>query len=211
MGGPRSGEERLTVAVLEALVHALEAKSGSLAGHSSRVSAYAATIASELGLTDAEVDLVRTAGRLHDLGMIGIRESVLDKAGRLTRDEYEHVKRHVEIGVHILAPLTQLSPVIQAVKGHHERWDGAGYPDGLAGDAIPVGARVIHVAEVYDALTTERPYQNTFSEAEAIERLEEIAGSVLDPVAVDAFAASVRGRRTLSFVSLDPPPMEEDS
>src|SRR5688572_28263174 len=146
--------ERLSTATLEALVNALEAKDPYLRGHSARVADMSATIAAQLGMTDEEVDQVRIAGRLHDIGKIGTRESVMKKNGTLTPEEYEHVKQHVVIGSQILAPLTHLGSIIGYVRSHHERWDGTGYPDGLAGDAIPLGARIIGGAEVYDALST---------------------------------------------------------
>src|SRR5581483_507262 len=143
--------ERITVATLEAIVNALEAKDIYLSGHSSRVAALAATIATELGMSDDEVEKVRTAARLHDLGKIGVREAVLDKEGPLTPEEYDHIKQHVVIGADILAPLEHLKEIVELVRGHHEHWDGSGYPAGLAGEQIPMGARVICAAEIYDA------------------------------------------------------------
>src|SRR2546425_7574484 len=129
--------ERISVATLEALVNALEAKDPYMRGHSARVADLAATIAHQLGLPDEQVEHVRVAGRLHDIGKIGTRESVLNKEGALTPEEFEHVKQHVLIGSQILAPLSHLGDIIPAVRGHHERWDGTGYPDGLRGEAIP--------------------------------------------------------------------------
>jgi response regulator RpfG family c-di-GMP phosphodiesterase len=204
----RRKQQQLVVATLEALINALEAKNAFLAGHSARVSAFAATIAHQLGLPDDEVEQVRTAGRLHDLGKIGIREEVLNKAEPLTDEEYQHVKEHVEIGSQILAPLKHLGPIVGVVRAHHEHWDGNGYPDGLVGNDIPLGARIIGAAEVYDALTTSRPYQEKLSPEEAVERVRELAGSVIDPNVMEALAAAVAARETLVFVDEDRQPGE---
>ena len=120
-------------------------------------------------------------GRLHDIGKIGIREEILNKQGPLTDDEYEHVKRHVVVGSQILAPLVHLGDIIEYVRGHHERWDGFGYPDRLAGAAIPLGARIIGAVEIYDALTTSRPYQEKMEPHFAVERLRDLVGTVHRP------------------------------
>jgi cyclic di-GMP phosphodiesterase len=195
--------EEVTVATLEALVNALEAKDSYIRGHSTRVAALSATIASEMQLPDDAVEQVRVAGRLHDLGKIGIRESVLNKQGALTEEEYEHVKEHVIIGSQILAPLTHLGTIIGIVRGHHERWDGTGYPDGLAGDDIPVGARIIGAAEIYDALTTARAYQKELSPQDATEKMRLLSGTAIDPRVMDALAAAVKRRQTLVFIDGD--------
>jgi len=199
----RQRQEELTVATLEALVHALEAKNRYLAGHSARVAAFAATIASELGLVDEEVEHVRIAGRLHDLGMIGIREDVLDKEGQLTDEEYEHIKEHVLIGSRILAPLAHLGSVVDFVRSHHERFDGSGYPGGLRGENIPIGGRIISAAEVYDALTTSRPYQQKLDPEEAVSRMRMLVNKVLDPAVMDGLARSIARRQTLVFLEED--------
>jgi putative two-component system response regulator len=192
--------ERVTTATLEALINALEAKSDYLAGHSARVAAFSANITSEMGLPEDEIERVRLAGRLHDLGLIGVRESVLDKEGKLTAEEYDHVKRHVVIGSEILAPLTHLGPVVDYVRTHHERWDGSGYPDGLAGNDIPLGGRIICAAEVYDALTTSRPYQDRLTPEAAVDRMRTLSGSVIDPAVMEGFAGAVARRQMLVFL-----------
>ncbi|UCD23845.1 MAG: response regulator [Gemmatimonadota bacterium] len=199
----RQKQQQLTVATLEALVNALEAKHPWLSGHSARVAAFAATVAHHMELSDDEVENVRMAGRLHDLGKIGIREAVLNKQGELTEEEYEHVKQHVLIGSQILAPLENLGGIISFIRSHHEHWDGTGYPDGLKGDDIPIGARIICAAELYDALTTSRPYQDKLSPDEAVERIKARSGTVLDPAVVEAVTASVEARRTLVFIEED--------
>jgi len=196
----RANLERITVATLETLVNALEAKDPYLRGHSARVADSAAMVAAQLGLPDDQVESIRTAGRLHDIGKIGVREEVLTKQGPLTDEEFEHVKRHPIIGSEILAPLVHLGPVIQFVRSHHERWDGKGYPDGLAGEGIPIGARILGAVEIYDALTTSRPYQEKMLPELAVERLRDLVGTVLDPAVHRALQAVVARREALVFL-----------
>src|SRR2546427_7608683 len=192
--------ERISVATLEALVNALEAKDPYMRGHSARVADLSATIAAELGMSDEQVEHVRVAGRLHDIGKIGTREAVLNKQGALSPEEFEHVKQHVVIGSQILAPLPHLEHIIAMVRSHHERWDGTGYPDGLRGEEIPLGGRVIATAEVYDALCTSRPYQEKLTPEQTVERMADLAGTVLDPKVYEALATVVSRRRTLIFL-----------
>ena len=192
--------ERISVATLEALVNALEAKDPYMRGHSARVADLSATIAHQLGLSEEAVEAVRVAGRLHDIGKIGTREAVLNKQGPLTPEEFEHVKQHVLIGSQILAPLAHLGDIIPAVRGHHERWDGTGYPDGLRGEDIPLAARIIGTAEVFDALNTSRSYQEKMNAEQAVERMTDLAGTVLDPKVFEALTTVVARRRTLVFL-----------
>ncbi len=196
----RAKLERLSVATLEALVNALEAKDPFIRGHSARVADLGAMIAADLGLTDEQVEQVRMAGRLHDIGKIGIREEILTKEGPLTAEEYEQVKQHVVVGSQILAPLSHLGEIITFVRSHHERWDGQGYPDRLVGEAIPLGARILAAAEIYDALTTARPYQEKMPPDVAVERMRDLASGVLDPAVYKALEASVRRRQALVFL-----------
>ena len=196
----RAKLERLSVATLEALVNALEAKDPFIRGHSARVADMGAMVASELGLGDEQVEQVRMAGRLHDIGKIGIREDILGKEGPLTTEEYEQVKQHVVIGSQILAPLAHLGEVIAFVRNHHERWDGQGYPDHLKGEQISLGARILAAAEIYDALTTARPYQEKMPPDVAVERMRDLADNVLDPAVYHALEAAVRRRQALVFL-----------
>ena len=198
--------ERVSTATLEALVNALEAKDPYLRGHSARVADLSANIAAEMGLPEDEVDRIRMAGRLHDLGKIGTRESVVNKEGPLTADEFEHVKQHVIIGAQILAPLVHLGDVVAMVKSHHERWDGTGYPDGLRGEEVPLGGRVIAAAEVFDALTTSRPYQDKMTPEQAADRMNDLSGTVLDPRVLEALNRIVGRRQTLIFLDEDQGP-----
>jgi len=198
----------LSTATLETLVNVLEAKNPFLAGHSARVAAFSATVASEMNLSDDEIETVRMAGRLHDLGMIGIREDVLNKEGKLTDEEYEHIKKHVTIGAEILSPLKHLGDVAVHVRAHHEHWNGSGYPDGLQGEDIPLGGRIICASEIYDALTTTRPYQEKLALDEAIDRMGTLEGRVVDPQVMQAVAHSITQRKSLVFLEDDLPPLE---
>ena len=182
------------------MVNALEAKDPYLRGHSARVADLSAMVASEIGLSDEQVETIRTGGRLHDIGKIGIREEILNKQGPLTDDEFEHVKLHPVTGSDILAPLSHLGQVINFVRSHHERWDGRGYPDGLAADQIPLGARIIGTVEIYDALTTSRPYQEKMTPELAVERLQDLVGTVVDPEVQRALRRVVAKREALVFL-----------
>ena len=196
----QANQERISVATLDALVNALEAKDPYHRGHSARVADLSASIAAQLGCDDAMVEAVRTAGRLHDIGKIGIREEMLSKQGPLTDQEYEHVKQHVLVGTQILAPLVHLKDVIGYVRSHHERWDGFGYPDRLVGEQIPLGGRIIAAVEIYDALTTSRPYQEKMPPEIAVERMRDLVGTMLDPAVYQALEAVVTHRQALVFL-----------
>ena len=193
-------QDELVVATLETLVNALEAKNAYFRGHSSRVAAFSATVATELDLTDDLVEDVRIAGRLHDLGVIGVRDDVLEKQGPLTDQEFGLVKQHVIIGSRILSPLIHLGPVAELVRLHHERWDGSGYPDGIRGESIPVGARILNAAETYDALTTNRPYRERIEPEEAVAHMRQLAGKTMDPDVMEALAKAVSSHQTLVFI-----------
>jgi putative two-component system response regulator len=196
----QANQERISVATLEALVNALEAKDPYLRGHSARVADLSAMVAAQLGISDEQIEVVRTGGRLHDIGKIGIREEILNKQGPLTTAEFEHVKQHVTVGSQILAPLVHLGDVIGFVRSHHERWDGTGYPDRLRGEEIPLGARIIGAVEIYDALTTARPYQERMPPELAVERVRDLVGSVIDPAVHGALEAVVSQRQALVFL-----------
>ena len=180
--------QALSIGVAETLVKAMEAKSVYLRGHAQRTSDLAASIAEALGLDAATVEQVRLAGRLHDVGKIGIREAVLDKPGKLTPEEVEHVRDHVRIGMEILTPLAHLGPVLRFVADHHERWDGTGYPDRLPGPEIPLGARIIFVVDAYDAMTSDRVYRSRLTAEAALEELQRCAGTQFDPEIVQALS-----------------------
>jgi putative two-component system response regulator len=192
--------KRVSVASLQSLVHLMEVGDRYLAGHSLRVAQMAASGAAELGRSAREIEILRTAARLHDIGMLCIGDGIRSKAGALTPEEYDRVKHHVSIGSDILAQLPGLESAASFVRSHHERWDGTGYPDGLNGDAIPWGAQLIGAAEVYDALTTLRPYRKALSAEQAAERMQEMRGTTLSPDACDALTMLVKHRRALVFL-----------
>jgi putative nucleotidyltransferase with HDIG domain len=196
----QENQQRISVATLEALVNALEAKDPYLRGHSARVADVSAMVAAQLGCTDEQVEAVRTGGRLHDIGKIGIREEILNKNGPLTDAEYDHVKQHVTVGSQILSPLVHLKDVIGYVRSHHERWDGKGYPDRLAGEDIPLGARIIGAVEIFDALSTARPYQEMMAAEFAVQRMRDLVGTVIDPAVHQALEAVVSHRQALVFL-----------
>jgi len=183
---------------VQMLARALEAKDPCLRGHSIRVSRYAVETARRLGLGDPAVEHLRIGGELHDIGKIGTREAVLQKPGSLTEDERHQICEHPVLGEQMLAPLARESPaVLRVVRSHHERLDGGGFPDGLHGDAIPIEARIVAVADAFDAMTSERPYRAPRAPDEAMGELREVSGSQLDPEAVAAFTAAFPNPATL--------------
>lgn len=196
----RAKVKGLAVATLEALVAVVEARDPWFSGHSRRVAQLAASLAAETGRSDEDVEQVRGAGLLHDIGMISVPEGLLSKQGPLTPAEFEQIKHHTTVGSQILTPLPHLSGVGAFVRAHHERWDGKGYPDGLAGEAIPWGARLIGAAEIYDALATARPYREQLTPELAVERMHELRGSVLAPAVHEALAAVVDRGKALVFL-----------
>ena len=183
-----------TLAVVEAMVNAMEAKSPFFRGHSPRTAELAASIAEALGLDRDTIAQVSLAGRVHDIGNIGVPQQILDKPASLTVEELEQVQAHVKVGVDILSPLHQLGPVFRFVAEHHEHWDGAGYPRGLRGDAIAIGARILAAADAFDAITAGRAYRKPISRGEAIESLAGHSGKLMDPRVYDAMCRVVRSR-----------------
>jgi response regulator RpfG family c-di-GMP phosphodiesterase len=176
---------------VQMLARALEAKDAYTRGHSIRVSQYAVATAARLGFDEDQIDGIRLGGELHDIGKIGTRESVLHKAGSLTADEFRQITEHPLLGERMLAPLAHESPdVLRIVRSHHERLDGRGFPDGLRGERIPLEARVVAVADAFDAMTTRRPYRESRPTEDAMAELRRVAGTQLDPDAVEAFVAA---------------------
>lgn len=190
----------MTISMVDSLINAMEAKDLYLRGRSQRVADLAASIADTLELDPDIVEDIRLAGRLHDVGMIGIREAVLHKPGALTPEEYDHVKDHVRIGVEILRPLRHLGPVLDYVQDHHERFDGTGYPRGLAGEAISIGGRILAAADALDALTSRRAYRGAVSDEEALETIRHVVGKLIDPAVYQALCTVVKRKATLVFV-----------
>ena len=175
------------LATVEMIAAAVDAKDAYTRGHSGRVSGYAAAIAGALGLPEADIARIRQAGLLHDVGKIGVPDAILLKPGALSDEEFAVIKEHPAIGEHILQGLPFLAEILPAVRHHHERWDGHGYPDGLAGEAIPLDAAILAVADSFDAMTSSRTYRVALSVSEAIRRVREGAGAQYDPRLVAAF------------------------
>jgi putative two-component system response regulator len=176
----------MTVSVAETLINAMEAKDLYLRGHSVRVAELGAAVAAELGEPEDLVQLVHTAGRLHDVGKIGIREVILNKNGPLTADEFAHVKDHVKIGLEILQPLRHLGDALLFIRDHHERFDGGGYPHGRAGTDITLGGRILTAADSFDALTSKRAYREPMTAGTTLDYLASVQGKLLDPTVYQA-------------------------
>jgi putative two-component system response regulator len=173
---------------VQMLARALEAKDAYTRGHSIRVSQYAVGTAQCLGFDGPSLDGIRLGGELHDIGKIGTREAVLHKPGTLTDEEFRQITEHPVLGERMLLPLARESPdVLRIVRSHHERLDGRGFPDGLRGEMIPIEARIVAVADSFDAMTTERPYRDARQPDAAVAELRRVAGTQLDPAAVEAF------------------------
>ncbi len=179
--------ERLNWGTLSALARAIDAKSSWTAGHSERVTQLALRIGRKLGLGPKEREVLHRGGLLHDIGKIGIPAVILDKAGRLTEQEASIMREHPRKGARILEPIPAYAEVIPIVLQHHEWFDGTGYPDGLAGEAISLGGRIFAVADVYDALTSDRPYRSGLDPERAIESIKQGAGRQFDPRVVEVF------------------------
>jgi diguanylate cyclase (GGDEF)-like protein/putative nucleotidyltransferase with HDIG domain len=183
------------------LAKAVDARDTYTGSHSERVAELAARIAQRLGLDAERVELTRLAGSLHDLGKLAIPEEILRKPGELTDSERLVLERHPQIGFRMLDSLG-VDPIAELVLHHHERWDGAGYPDGLRGDAILLGARIIFVADAYDAMTSDRVYRPKRSPEAALAELERCSGTQFDPTIVAAFAEDLALTRTASPVAV---------
>jgi diguanylate cyclase (GGDEF)-like protein/putative nucleotidyltransferase with HDIG domain len=180
------------LATIEALALAIEAKAGCTPEHIRSIQHHAATLAEAAGLSDAEIQAVRTAALLHDIGNMAVPEHILSKPEALTPEEFERVKIHPRVGAEILRDVQFDAPVSELVLCHHERWDGLGYPAGLRGEEIPVGARILAIADCYTALQADRPYRPARTESAAIAVLRESAGTAFDPALVDLFLARLK-------------------
>jgi putative nucleotidyltransferase with HDIG domain len=196
----------LYLSTIETLAMAIDAKDQVTHGHIRRVQAYATGLARALGVReDATLHAVEAASLLHDMGKLAIPEHILNKPGRLTPSEFEKMKLHAAIGADILSAIHFPYPVVPIVRHHHENWDGTGYPDGLSGTDIPIGARILSVVDCFDALTSDRPYRPALSDDEAIKILLERRGSMYDPLVVDTF---IRVHKEIGPdpVGVQPPP-----
>ena len=170
---------------LNVLVRAIEASDPYTSGHSMRVSAYAVAIANQVGLPQGKIDLIKSAALLHDIGKIGIDKSILNKNGKLEKEEFDKIKSHPEIGATIIADLSYLTNISDIIRHHHERNDGKGYPDGLSHDDIPLETSILTVADSFDAMTTDRPYRGALSLESALQEIKDNGGTQFNPDIVD--------------------------
>jgi putative nucleotidyltransferase with HDIG domain len=198
--------QELFLETIQTLATAIDAKDPYTRGHSERVSSYAMATARHLGLMQEEVFRVRISAILHDVGKLGIRDTILNKPGGLTEDEFDAMRRHVEIGAQIMSPIKMLKDVIPGIRNHHETWDGTGYPDGLRGDEIPLVARIIGVADTFDAMTTTRPYQKAMTLEYVLAKMKSMSGSRFDPRVVDSFLTAVAAGDITPPEPSSPPP-----
>lgn len=172
---------------INAITAAMDAKDSYTRGHSQEVRRIALALGAKAGLADKGLKMLEYAALLHDIGKIGVSDLLLTKASGLTGDEYAEVKQHAEIGSRLVAQVELLKDVAHIIEAHHENWDGSGYPRGLKAEAIPVQARIISIADAYEAMTADRPYRKAFSHADALERLRQSSGTQFDPFLVELF------------------------
>lgn len=178
---------QLFLGTIRALANAIDAKDPYTRGHSVRVNRYSVIIANYMGLSREEIHDIHVSSVLHDVGKIGIDDSILKKPGALTREEFEVMKTHAPRGAEIMAPIRQMKRILPGLRYHHERWNGSGYPEGLAGKDIPMMGRIIAVADTFDAMTTHRPYQRAFSFDAAVAKINDLKGVGFDEQVVEAF------------------------
>lgn len=178
--------------MLQSLVNAIEAKDPYTMGHTQRVRQYALAVGRELGFNLAHLEKLGMAAELHDIGKIGVREGIINKAGSLTDSEYASIKTHVEMGEKILGPILYLRELLPWIRGHHEKWDGSGYPDGLRGEECPLEGRILALADAYDAMTSQRSYNKPMTPQQALERIKGVSGKHFDPQVVVAFEAYIQ-------------------
>jgi putative nucleotidyltransferase with HDIG domain len=186
-----SGADARTFNVLQGLVFAIDTKDRYTKHHSEDVARYAVFLARQLGLDPSVVEAVRTAGLLHDVGKIGLPDEILRKPGRLTAAEHAVVTQHVALGESIVRDLVGVELVRAGIRNHHERWDGKGYLDGLAGEEIPLVGRILAVGDAFSAMTTTRPYRKAVPVKEALVRLADAAGTQLEERLVTAFIEGI--------------------
>jgi putative nucleotidyltransferase with HDIG domain len=186
----RSGS---TSAAIGALARMMAARDGATHQHAQRVQHFAVALAAEIGIRDDRMlQAIEVGALLHDIGKLGVPDSLLAKPGPLTPAEYERVKQHSAIGADLLSTINFPGPLSLVVRHHHENWDGSGYPDGLRGENIPIGARVLAVVDCYDALTSDRPYRAALPHCSAASMLDERSGSMYDPQIATAFLSIVQ-------------------
>lgn len=174
---------------VKAIIEALDAKDSFTLGRSRRVAFYALKIVNKMSLNPTEISKIELAGLLHDIGMIGVAEEILNKTQKLSDEEYEKIKLHVHYSVKILEDIKQLAEITEIIKYHHEYYNGCGYPYGLKGDEIPLGSRIIAIADAYDSMISNRAYRKSLTSEEAVKIIEQGAGKQFDPDLVEIFKA----------------------
>ncbi len=179
--------KELFAGTITAIVEALDAKDSYTLGRSRRVTFYAVKMAKALHLSETTTGKIELAGLLHDIGMIGVSDDILAKVERLTQDEYDEIKKHVHHSVRILDDIKQLSDVVEIIKYHHEFYDGTGYPYGLKGDDIPIGSRIIAVADAFDSMVTPKVYRQQVVPSEALAKIKALSGKQFDPIVIEQF------------------------
>lgn len=190
--------KKVHLTTVQALISTIEAKDAYTKGHSERVAELSAKIARKMNYSESEIEKIKYAGYLHDVGKVSLESNILNKKGKLNEKEYEIVKEHPEVGADIVKNVKYLEEVADYVKYHHERLDGSGYPEGLKGDQIPEGARILAVADVYDALTSNRPYRSAWKRNRALNLIEEDAGECLDKNVVNQLFELLEERKKVS-------------
>jgi len=185
---------QVSVDLVRSLVATVDQKDPYTSGHSIRVGFYATQLGRDLGLNREELQMLEWSALLHDVGKIGIRDEVLKKPGKLTEEEFAHIKEHPVRSYEVVRRVPQLAGALDGIRHHHERFDGSGYPDGLAGRNIPLQARIVQVADIFDALTSSRSYRTAFDWRKAINIIEDEAGTTVDPELAAVFARFIRGR-----------------
>ena len=196
---------------VQALSQAIDAKDGFTRGHADRVSRIAGAIAREFGLAERLIEQIELAGLLHDIGKIGVEDRILMKPQRLDQDEQELMRRHPIYGASILAPSAALRPLVPIVLHHHENFDGSGYPEGLKGEEIPLGSRIIIVADAYEAMTSDRIYRKAIGHDRAMEQLNKYKGVQFDPKVVRALEQVVQKKGKDAFEQSDLPPINYET
>ncbi len=180
-------ERRNLMRTINSLVSAIDFKDHLTKKHSDNVKQFACAVAEVMGFSQADIEMLKDACQLHDLGKIGVHDYILTKPDKLNEEEWKEVKLHSLAGAVILKPFHFLDKVVKLIRQHHERYDGQGYPDGIKEGNISLGARIMAVADSFDAMTNKRPYRNALSQEEAIEELKKNSGTQFDPKVVEAF------------------------
>ncbi|HRU40129.1 MAG TPA: HD-GYP domain-containing protein, partial [Candidatus Goldiibacteriota bacterium] len=186
------------ISIIKALAATVDAKDHYTLGHSQKVSEYSVIVAEEMGLNERDTEIIKYAGLLHDIGKIALPDDIIKKPSKLSDQEFVVVQKHPTIGARIIKEIETLSGMVPIVLHHHERFDGRGYPDGLKGEDIPLGARIVHVTDAYDTMVSARAYRDMLPPELAVSELRKNAGAQFDPKIVEIFIASLK-KRSVTF------------